>query len=150
MENGPLPTRLVFLSALATTSPGTKVRFLGCVKKYHSKTGFLTLQHAYPPPPSPCSTAVVDINLLLESLKNTDTRLGEWLNVVGYIEPALERSESVGSNGRGSDRSVRVENQNGTTARVQAVMMWSASSVKLAEYERTLAERIEAEQKRAA
>ena len=148
MDNGPLPTRLVFLSDLATTPPGTKTRFLGCVTEYNPKTGFLTLQHAYPPPPSPCSTALVDVNLLLESLKNKETRLGEWVNVVGYIELQLERSESIGSKGRGYDRDVRMEKQHGTPTRVQAVMIWSAGGVKLAEYERTLAARIGAEQER--
>ncbi|MCJ1308670.1 hypothetical protein MMC25_002324 [Agyrium rufum] len=31
-------------------------------------------------------SAIVDINLLLATIKSTDTRSGEWLNVIGYVE----------------------------------------------------------------
>ena len=146
MDNGPLPTRLVFLSNLATTPPGTKVRFLGCVTHYNQVTGVLTLQHAYPPPPNPCSTALVDVNLLLEGLKGTQTAVGEWVNVMAYVEAPPQKLKNR-SKARGCPRGLSVENRKleVATVRVQAVMLWSAGAIKLAEYETALASRMETE-----
>lgn len=150
MNNGPLPTRLVFLSDLPAIAPGTKVRFLGCITDYNQATGCLALQHAYPPPPSPCLTAIVDVNILLERLKSTDTRIGEWLNVMGYVEAHPEPLEEKSSHRRGHHNHVKREERKGgkptARVRVQAVMLWSAGAVRLAEYEKALAARIEVEQ----
>ena len=149
MNHGPLPTRLVFLSDLPAIAPGTKVRFLGCVTDYNKSTGCLALGHAYPPPPSPFLTALVDVNILLETLKSTDTRIGEWLNVMGYVEAHPELFEEEKSHRRGHHNNARrgEQEKEGPTARVrvQAVMLWSAGAVKLAEYEKALAARIEVE-----
>ena len=147
MNNGPLPTRLVFLSDLATSAPGTKVRFLGCIENYNAKTGHLILQHAYPPPPSPCSRAVVDVNLLLDNMKSNDTAIGEWVNVIGYVEAEPAKIEEKGKVGQKCAHGHVGKELRGamTDTRVQAVMLWSAGAIKLAEYERTLAARIAAE-----
>ena len=146
MSNGPLPTRLVFLADLATIPPGTKVRFLGCVTHYNQATGVLTLQHAYPPPPSPCSTTLVDVNLLLEGLKAINTTIGEWVNVMAYVEAPPQRLKNR-PDGRGCRRGLSMVRQKMEVAivRVQAVMLWSAGTIKLAEYETALASRMEAE-----
>lgn len=145
MNNGPLPTRLIFLSSLSTTPPGTKVRFLGCVTHYNQATGVLALQHAYPPPPSTCSTALVDVNLLLEGLKPTNTAIGEWVNVMAYVEAPPQRLKNR-ANGRDCRRDLNIQIQTVEVApiRVQAVMLWSAGAIKLAEYETALASRMEA------
>lgn len=149
MNHGPLPTRLVFLSDLSTTAYGTKVRFLGCVTHYDQATGLLTVRHAYPPPPSPCSTAVVDVNLLLESLKSADTRVGEWLNLMGYVKGHSQVLEKNKTHGRAFRRGMSADARSGvaSVARVEAMMLWSAGGIKLAEYERALAARLEAQKK---
>lgn len=104
------------------------------VTGYTSKTGILALQHAYPPPPHRSQTAWVDVNLLLSTMKTTDTQRGEWVNVVGYVEGrrTISRPESRTAEG-GPDEVVGVK--------VQAVMLWSAGDVKLGQYEKTVVDR---------
>ena len=87
------------------------------------------LQHAYPPPPHICPAALVDVNILLSTLKSTDTQIGEWVNVMGYLEEKDRGSKN--KKGRG-----RRERGDVSAVRVQAVMLWSAGSVKLGEYEK--------------
>ena len=121
---------------------------MGCVARYNS-SGLLTLQHAYPPPPSPCPTALVDVNLLLDTLKGTDTTVGEWVNVMGYVETNSTRTKV--DNKKNRDHVVQngvIHEQQSTdisSVRVQAVVLWSAGSVKLAEYENALVTRLSLE-----
>ena len=137
MSNGPLPTTLIFLTHLLTHPSGTKIRFLGCVTHYTLRTAILELQHAYPPPPSHKSVlALVDVNLLLETLKREDTQVGAWVNVVGYVEGVLEE-------GKTKKKDVEEGRDEGPTyVRVQAIMLWSAGGVKIGEYERALEGRL--------
>ena len=140
MSNGPLPTTITFLAQLPTHPQGTKVRFLGCVTKYDLSTGVLELQHTYPTTFDTMVVALVDVNLLLENLKREDIVVGAWVNIVGYIEEIMNKKEKVrvldGNMGQG--RIPRVD-----LVKVQAIMLWSAGSVKIGEYERALAERLE-------
>lgn len=92
---------------------------------YDASTGTLTVHHAYPPPPHACAVAFVDVNILLSTLKSTDTQIGEWINVIGYVQ---EREVKLGHK----------------AVRVQAIMLWSAGSIKLADYEKAVKERKEA------
>ncbi|KAI4094805.1 MAG: hypothetical protein LQ344_002051 [Seirophora lacunosa] len=129
MSTGPLPTRLVLLADLPSLCPGEKVRFLGCVTGYSALTGALTLQHAYPcTPAKPCPTAIVDVNLLLSTLKGTDTQVGAWVNVMGYVQHLTGEGGVKGQEKRSGRRS----------AKVQAMMLWSAGGVKLGEYEKAV------------
>lgn len=148
MNNGPLPTRLIFLSDLTTTAPGTKVRFLGCIVNYDSKTGQLTVRHVYPPPPSPCPTAVVDINLLLDNMKHNNTAVGEWVNIIGYLNEKPVKVEEEKNDSQMCSRwhAGKEMRRAKAAAMVQAVMLWSAGGIMLAEYERTLAARNAAEE----
>ncbi|MCJ1450745.1 hypothetical protein MMC28_001079 [Mycoblastus sanguinarius] len=138
MSNGPLPTTLSFLSSLPSLSNGSKVRFLGCVTKYTLSTGTLELQHTYPPPPAINVIALVDVTLLLEGLKREDMQVGEWVNVVGYVEEIIKEGkrkrvdERDGDGGTGRVRRVRVK----------AVMLWSAGGVRIGDYERAMEERM--------
>lgn len=150
MNRGPLPTRLVFLSELAGLPNRTKVRFLGCVTSYSLSAGTLTLRHAYPPPPSPCSTIEVDVNLLFDNLKSTDTQVGEWVNVTGYVErqegiPWKKERNGVSKNGEETTTSDKAEGtrvkQKPARVKVQALMLWSAGGIKLSQYETALEER---------
>ena len=105
------------------------------VTKYTSSTATLTLHHNYPTvSASPTSVASVDVNLLLSTLKPTDTQVGEWVNVIGYITSQPTRTAKT------EPRSAS-EALKWAKVFVQAVMLWSAGSIKLGEYERVLAER---------
>lgn len=61
-------------------------------------------------------TAVVNLELLGETIKTTDTQIGEWVNVIGTVG---EKSKSNG-------------------VRIKAVMLWSAGGIKLEEYEKAV------------
>ena len=165
MNAGPLPTRLIFLSELEHQPPGSKVRFLGwygflaqpirrvlilslpaySVTKYSTATGSITLQHAYPMSQVPMATALVDVNLLLSTLKTTDTQVGEWVNVVGYVEASNEapaaRLKTMG--GESAQRRYGKDAAGNLTIpiRVQAIMLWSAGAIKVVQYERAVEER---------
>jgi hypothetical protein len=71
--------------------------------------------------------ALVDVNLLLESLDSSQTRLGEWMNVMGYVTS------------KGPSKTAGPNCDCGHTT-VQAIVFWSAGPVKLDEYERALFE----------
>lgn len=80
-------------------------------------------------------TALVDVNLLLSTLKPTDIQIGEWVNVIGYVEArSTEMKEGKGCRKAKQDDKVGI--------RVQAILLWSAGGVKLAEYEKAVEERI--------
>lgn len=155
MNHGPLPSRLVFISDLPSLPQGSKVRFLGCVTSYTLSTGTLSLQHAYPPPPYPSTTVQVDANLLLENMKSTDTKIGEWVNVIGYIEWGARKTQAArdpeGGDGT-SKRKPRADDvaQRSGEVEVQAVMLWAAGAIKLAEYEKHLEDRKRIEMENAA
>lgn len=74
------------------------------------------------------------MNLLLENLKSTDTQVGEWLNVMGYVQrvdgSGAVRKSSRPDGGKGPNE--------GHAVKVQAVMLWSAGAVKVWEYEKAV------------
>ncbi|KAL2016228.1 hypothetical protein VTK56DRAFT_4059 [Thermocarpiscus australiensis] len=122
MPNGPPPSQLCLLSALPLKTVGDKVRFLGCVTSYSPASGVLTLEHRLPE--DACSVlALVDVNLVLESLGSEQTRFGEWVNVIGYvtgIAPTTEIRDSL----RGNPR-----------VHVQALLLWSAGPLDVQKYQ---------------
>ncbi len=93
------------------------------VTKYHIGTGFLIVEHTNPQ--GVTDKILVDVNLLLETLKSTDTRVGEWVNVMGYMT-SLPGDHTV------------LSGFPGTVTTVQAIVLWSAGSVKLDDYEKIL------------
>lgn len=148
MSNGPLPTRLVFLSDLPTQAHGTKVRFLGCVTRYAVSTGVVELQHAYPPPPHTPIIALVDVNVILESLKREDTQVGAWVNVMGYVEEVLKDGKRAQAQEQGKAAFTKIKGGEGprvVRVRVRAIMLWSAGGVKVGEYEGILEKRLKLE-----
>lgn len=74
---------------------------------------------------------MADVNVILDNLRSTDTRVGEWLNIIGYVQEP-------------SDQKLRNQKR-GQSVRVQVVMLWSAGAIKLDEYERVLAEKLAVE-----
>ncbi|KAH7356604.1 CST complex subunit Ten1 [Rhexocercosporidium sp. MPI-PUGE-AT-0058] len=121
IHNGPIPTKLCLLSDLGRFSLGSKVRFLGCVTNYSTKTAILTLEHNLPP--GNLLKALVDVNLLITTLNSNETQIGEWVNVMGYITGG-EKWKIIGGE--------KVE------VGVQALVLWSAGPFDLARYERSL------------
>jgi hypothetical protein len=71
----------------------------------------------------------VDVNLLLGTLHSTDTRVGEWVNVMGYIRVPSSKQDP-----RSEDKQANIS--------VQAIVLWSAGSVKLDEYEKFLVDQL--------
>jgi len=66
------------------------------------------------------------VNILLSTLKSTDTQVGEWVNVMGYLEEKDRGPRREKGRGRGERGDVGAVG-------VQAVMLWSAGS---GEYEK--------------
>jgi len=116
MSRGPLPSQLNLLTALAYREKGLKVRFLGCVTSYSASSATLKLGHDFPKDSG--VIAAVDVKLLLEKLSHENLRVGEWLNVIGYIT------------GRTRAKGVAVVG-------VQAVMVWSTGPMDVGRYEAT-------------
>ena len=69
---------------------------------------------------------MVDVKLLLETLRSSDTCVGEWVNVMGYITQRESKPTTSGG-------------QIIHAAAVQAIVFWSAGSVRIEEYESALA-----------
>ncbi|KAG6122563.1 hypothetical protein E4U13_001907 [Claviceps humidiphila] len=111
MSRGPPPSKLCFLSQVPAQKTGVKVRFLGCVTSYDTRTATVQLGHLYPRGTN--VLVAVDLRLVLETMSPGIMTVGEWINVVGYV-----------IDGR----------------RVQALMMWSTGPLDVAEYERAAEE----------
>lgn len=91
------------------------------VTSYSTKTASLVLEHDHPP--SNAAKAVVDIKLLVTTLKGSETRIGEWVNVMGYIQT---QQQSAG------------QTSNSHSVQVQALVLWSSGPFSLDRYERCL------------
>ncbi|QGI64408.1 hypothetical protein CEK26_008362 [Fusarium fujikuroi] len=103
MSRGPVSSQLHLLSNLPAVPVGDKVRFLGCN-----------------------ATAVVDVSLLLESLTAEQTRVGEFVNVIGYItEQKMTRDK-------------KQPYQESKQVCVQAIVLWSTGPMDLQKYEKLL------------
>ncbi|KAL6721330.1 hypothetical protein ACLMJK_000433 [Lecanora helva] len=137
MSNGPIPSNLTFLSSLPTVPAGSKVRFLGCVTNYSVSNAILSLQHAYPSPQSSNVVATVDVNLLLESLKRENTQIGAWVNVIGYLEEVCDDKRLMKDKRRDAAERAKM-----IYVKLKAIMLWSAGSLIIGEYERALEDRL--------
>ncbi|KAI5462452.1 CST complex subunit Ten1 [Mariannaea sp. PMI_226] len=127
MSRGPIPSNLQLLSNLPSRPVGEKVRFLGCVTSYSTESGCLSLGHLYPRGTN--VTVLVDSNLLLESLTSETTRVGEYVNVIGYIT-AKQPSLILGTPAKETAQ-----------LSVQAVMLWSTGPMDIHEYEKSFDEK---------
>ncbi|KAK2590766.1 hypothetical protein QQS21_011557 [Conoideocrella luteorostrata] len=118
--SGPNPSKLTLLSSLSAHEVGEKVRFLGCVTSYNTKTASLVLGHMYPKDTNVLVS--VDVGLLLETMQPEATRVGEWVNVIGYV---TDRVEKAGPSP-------------GVDAYVQAVMVWPTGPLDVKQYEESV------------
>lgn len=71
---------------------------------------------------------MVNVELLLSTLKSEETQIGEWVNVIGYIQDTRQPKPSKPSNIADAE------------IQVQAIILWSAGALKLDDYEKSLAE----------
>lgn len=107
--------------------PNTRTRnvlILHCsVTAYSTSSASLTMGHVYPQGTN--VSAVVNVELLLETLQSELTRVGEWVNVIGYIEAKPRRSAS--EKGR----------EDVPSAHVQALVIWPTGPLNVHQYEAT-------------
>lgn len=129
-SNAPKASTLIFLHQLHEQQVTAKVRFLCCVLDYDAKTGCLLVEHKYnqDETASHRTSAVIDINLVLESTKPICLQKGSWINVLGYVEhiPRV-KSHKLQSNTKSTDTA--------KLCRVQAVLVWEAGAVRVDKYE---------------
>lgn len=85
----------------------------------------LILEHRFPGQPHHV-LAKVDVNLVLESLGADQTRIGEWVNVIGYIANTASLADEQGL--KSADSAVYA----------QAILVWSAGPFDLRRYEASL------------
>ncbi|KAH8699678.1 CST complex subunit Ten1 [Ilyonectria robusta] len=124
MSRGPIPSRLQLLSSLPSRAVGDKVRFLGCVTSYSTALGCLSLGHLYPLGTD--VTVLVDVNLILESLTSEKTRVGEYVNVIGYITS------------KQAPHAPDTAQQETAQVLVQALMLWSTGPMDIRTYEKSV------------
>ncbi|GAW19840.1 hypothetical protein ANO14919_093310 [Xylariales sp. No.14919] len=122
MSAGPLPSDRCLLSALCDKQVGDKVRFLGCVTRYSSHSARLTLKHCHPKNNSDVE-ALVDVKLILETLKSEQTDVGQWVHVIGYL--TFVNPTPLG-------------NKTAPRAGVQALLLWVARDLDLGAYEKSM------------
>ena len=91
------------------------------VTNYSTKAAILTLEHNHPV--GNTVKALVDVNLQVDAMKLNEARIGEWLNVMGYVKPKSTSTRAK-------------ENQSGVN--IQAIVLWPAGPLNLKGYERSL------------
>jgi hypothetical protein len=94
------------------------------VTHYSTKTAVLTLEHNFPT--GNTLKVLVDIKLLVSTVKTNETQIGEWVNVMGYIQsqPRQNTTEFV------------------RYVEIQAIVLWSSGPFNLERYEISLSERV--------
>ena len=105
---------------------------------YDVSAGNLVLEHAYPSDLVKRPQVTVDVRLIVESLKPHLLQVGSWLNVIGYT-----RKFELTRKRKGDDRDNPMP---ASKVHLQAVLLWSAGPIRLAEYEHVLSRQQEAQQ----
>lgn len=125
MSNGPLPSVRCLLSSLPMKHVGDKVRVLGCVTGYSTRSATLTLQHECPKGNK--AIVNVDVTLLLRNLKSEQTDVGQWVHVIGYITSTSTKQMSTKA----------TMGPHTADVGVQALVLWSAEDLDIVSYEKT-------------
>ena len=97
---------------------------------YDVSTASLLLEHTFPQSATPVPTASVNVRLVLESTKADDLQTGSWLNVIGYVRKPVQRRKKANSSTN--------EAKTAAVPVVQAILVWGAGAIKVAEYEAAL------------
>lgn len=90
----------------------------------------LTLQHHHQAQDSRCVFALVDVTLVLQTLKSDQIRVGEWVNVIGYITAVNPLPARKGSTGENEVIQARVQTQ----VRIRALLIWSSGPLDTQRY----------------
>jgi hypothetical protein len=93
------------------------------VAHYSTRSALLTLVHDHPP--GTPKKVLVDVRLLLNILKPGETRVGEWINVIGYVVAPPEKGSNTPSTIQSS-------------VLIQALILWSSGPLKIDGYERSM------------
>lgn len=105
---------------------------------YEVTKAHLHVEHPHPQDADDKPSTAVEINHVVATIKSTELQAGSWLNVIGYVR----RSRSPkNKRKRMADAFVTSQPQ----VLVQAVLIWNAGAIKIADYERTLAHQQELE-----
>lgn len=86
---------------------------------------------------------MVDINVILETLRRDDLEVGAWVNVLAYVQPDQAEDDPKLSSERLRERESAsgAKSQSGSSTmnvKLQAVMLWNAGAIKIADYERAV------------
>jgi hypothetical protein len=109
------------------------------VVNYEVSTGFLLLEHGFQQDIFPATQASVDVRLVLESINAHDLQRGSWLNVIGYLQkPEQRQKKTTSSNTNNIQRS--------EIPIVQAIIVWGAGAIRVANYETALVSQREMKQ----
>ena len=98
---------------------------------YEVPEAYLHVEHRCPRDANPTASTAVEIMQVLGSVKSTDLQAGSWLNVIGYVHRSLPGKHK---RRRADELAPMFEPQ----VVVQAILIWNAGALKIAEYERTL------------
>jgi hypothetical protein len=96
---------------------------LSSITSYSIKTAVLTLEHNFPL--GNRARVFVDIKLLVTTVKSNEIQIGEWVNVMGYVQPQNEHKPTS------SDQHVEI----------QAIVLWSSGPFNIERYEKSLEKR---------
>ncbi|KAF2762452.1 hypothetical protein EJ05DRAFT_2378 [Pseudovirgaria hyperparasitica] len=127
-------SRLILLPDLDLCRVGDKVRLLGCVEHYDTKTASLVLGYSHQLPHRRRQIrylANVEISHVLEDVRSFGLQIGTWVNVIGFVKDTSGEKEIPGMDMSSSGLSAL---QKG----VQATMAWEAREVRLDDYERAV------------
>ena len=94
--------------------------------------GHLLVEHAYPTDAKPTPRAVVDVNLVLETIKGEILENGRWINVIGYVRSGKERYDRRKKKADVSRKDMIQD------VLVQAVLIWDAGIMRPQDYEKTM------------
>jgi Telomere capping, CST complex subunit len=126
-------------TALARDDP--QIYNLRSVRDYDISLAQLNVEHTYPTEDPPTCVVRVDLSLVLETVHRDALDTGSWVNIIGYVKVSTS-----GKNKR--KRSSHIEVNPTPEVVVQAVLLWTAGSLRIGEYERAL-ERQKDERKKA-
>jgi hypothetical protein len=94
------------------------------VLAYSTRGAILQLAHAYPRGTN--VTAHVDVSLVLETLGEEQTRVGEWVNVIGYVTAKADAASAP------TAPSISTQ---AASVHVQALVLWSTGPLNVDRYE---------------
>jgi hypothetical protein len=121
---------------LWTTAANSK---LFSVVNYEVSTGSLLLEYGFPQGVLPTPQASIDVRLVLESINAHDLQRGSWVNIIGYVRrPEQRQKRTISSNANNT--------QKPEIPIVQAIIVWGAGAIKVADYETALVNQREMKQ----